>query len=122
MRRENQMPKSAGYTLAWSSSHQAYTLCQGREDEALDVIPDTLAWSVWVSQLSSFAFRGHHGCCTGRKEHRRRGGGYGYAYARVGGKLPTRYRGRATELPLPRLERVARAFSRDAPAALPPKD
>ena len=99
------MPKSAGYTLAWSSSHQAYTLCEGREDEALDVIPDTLAWSVWVSQLSSFAFCGHHGCCTVRKEHKQRGAGYWYAYARVAGKLTKRYLGRDTELTLPRLDR-----------------
>jgi len=116
------MLKSAGYTLAWSSTQQAYTLCEGREDEALDVIPDTLAWSVWVSQLSSFAFRGHHGCCTVRKEHRQRGGGYWYAYARVAGKLTKRYLGRDTELTLPRLEQVAQAFFRDAPAALPPKE
>src|SRR5260370_42454344 len=101
MRRENQMPKSAGYTLAWSSSHQAYTLCQGREDEALDVIPATLAWSVWVSQLSSFAFRGHHGCCTVRKEHRQRAGGDWYAHARLPGEPTTPNLGPATDLTLP---------------------
>src|SRR5260370_27662755 len=104
------MPKSAGYTLAWSSSHQAYTLCQGREDEVLDVIPDTVAWSVWVSQLSSFAFRGRHGYCTVRKEHRQRGAG----------KLTKRYVGRDSELTLSRLEQVAQAFFRDAPTALKP--
>src|SRR5258708_10818010 len=103
MRRENQMPKSAGYTLAWSSSHQAYTLCQGREDEVLDVIPDTLAWSVWVSQLSSFAFRGLHGYCTVRKEHWQRGAGYLYSYARVAGELTKSYVIRASERSLSRL-------------------
>src|SRR5260370_2341632 len=114
------MPKRAGYYHDWASPHQAYTLCQGREDEVLDVIPDTLAWSVWVSQLSSFAFRGRHGYCTVRKEHRQRGAGYWYAYARVAGKLTKRYVGRDSELTLSRLEQVAQAFFRDAPNALQP--
>ena len=66
------MPKSAYYTLTWSSSHQAYELYEGQGDDALDLIPDSLAWLVWVSQVSSFAFHGQHGSCTVRKERKRR--------------------------------------------------
>ncbi|HET8854136.1 MAG TPA: hypothetical protein VFN02_16585, partial [Ktedonobacteraceae bacterium] len=104
------MPKSACYTLTWSSSNQAYELYEGQGDDALDLIPDSLAWSVWVSQISSFAFRGQNGSYTARKERKRRGGGYWYAYARVAGKLSKRYLGRDTDLTLPRLEQVAQGF------------
>jgi len=103
------MPKSAYYTLTWSSSHQAYELYEGQGDDALDLIPDSLAWLVWVSQVSSFAFHGQHGSCTVRKERKRRGGEYWYAYARVEGNLSKRYLGRDSDLTLRRLEQAAQA-------------
>src|SRR5438045_9107297 len=103
------MPKSAYYTLTWSSSHQAYELYEGQGDDALDLIPDSLAWLVWVSQVSSFAFHGQHGSCTVGKERRRRGGEYWYTYARVEGNLSKRYLGRDSDLTLRRLEQAAQA-------------
>ena len=104
------MPKSACYTLSWLSSSQAYALYEGQGDEALDLVFDSPSWSEWLSQLSSFAFHGHNGSYTARKEHRRRGGQYWYAYARVAGKLTKRYLGRGTDLTLTRLEQVAQAL------------
>src|SRR5207244_3738510 len=115
------MPKSAYYTLTWSSSHQAYELYEGQGDDALDLIPDSLAWLVWVSQVSSFAFHGQHGSCTVRKERKRRGGEYWYAYARVEGNLSKRYLGRESDLTLRRLEQVAQAFGLDGQAVAPQK-
>jgi len=115
------MPKSAYYTLTWSSSHQAYELYEGQGDDALDLIPDSLAWLVWVSQVSSFAFHGQHGSCTVRKERKRRGGEYWYAYARVEGNLSKRYLGRDSDLTLRRLEQVAQAFWLDGQVVAPQK-
>ena len=115
------MPKSAYYTLTWSPTHQVYELYEGQGDDALDLIPDSLAWLVWVCQVSSFAFHGQHGSCTVRKERKRRGGEYWYAYARVEGNLSKRYLGRDSDLTLRRLEQVAQAFWLDGQAVAPQK-
>ncbi len=112
------MPKSADYTLTWSSSSQAYVLYEGQGEEARALVLDSPAWSLRVSQLASFAFHGHNGSYTARQEHRQRGGQYWYAYARVAGKLTKRYLGRGTELTLTRLEQVAQALWLESPAAV----
>src|SRR6266581_8070713 len=112
------MPKSADYTLTWSSSSQAYVLYEGQGEEARALVLDSPAWSLRVSQLASFAFHGHNGSYTARQEHRRRGGQYWYAYARVAGKLTKRYLGRGPELTLTRLEQVAQALWLESPAAV----
>ncbi len=102
------MPKSAYYTLTWSSAHQAYELYEDRgEEEALDLVPESSARLMWASQISSFAFHGKYGSFTARKEHKQRGNGYWYAYVRVGGKLTKKYLGRGNDLTLTHLERVA---------------
>jgi LuxR family maltose regulon positive regulatory protein len=116
------MPKRAFYTLTWSSSNQAYELYEGQEDDVLMLVPGNPAWSVWVSQISSFAFHGQNGSYTARKERKQRGGGYWYAYARVERKLTKRYLGRGTDLTLARLEQVAQAFWLDPQAALRQKE
>src|SRR4249920_1551178 len=116
------MPKSACYTLTWSSSSQAYVLCEGQGEEARELVLDSPAWSLRVSQLASFAFHGHNGSYTARQEHRQRGGQYWYAYARVAGKLTKRYLGRGTELTLTRLEQVAQALWLEPPAAVPQEE
>ncbi len=115
------MPKSAGYTFIWSSSKQAYELYEGQRGDTLDVIPGNPAWLVWLSQSSSFAFRGQNGSFTARKECKGRSEGYWYAYARIEGKLTKRYLGRGIDLTLTRLEQVAQAFRPDAQAALQQK-
>jgi LuxR family maltose regulon positive regulatory protein len=101
------MPKNTFYTLIWSSLRQAYDLYEGQRDDALELIPDSHAWSVWLSQVSSFAFHGKNGSYTARKERKLRGEGYWYAYARVGGKLTKRYLGKGADLTATRLEQVA---------------
>ena len=116
------MPKSAYYTLTWSSSSQAYALYEGQREEALELVLDSPAWSLRVSQLASFAFHGHNGSYTARQEYRQRGGQYWYAYARVAGKLTKRYLGRGTELTLTRLEQVAQALWLEPPAAVPQEE
>src|SRR5437870_5168882 len=98
------MPKSACYTLTWSSSSQTYVLYEGQGEEARELVLDSPAWSLRVSQLASFAFHGLNGSYTARQEQRPRGGQYWYAYARVAGKLTKRYLGRGPELTLSRLQ------------------
>ncbi len=67
------MPKSAGYSLIWSSSNQAYELHEGGSGEAPDLIPSNPAWLLELGQSSSFAFRGQNGSFTARKERKQRG-------------------------------------------------
>src|SRR5438552_12944574 len=112
------MPKSACYTLTWSSSSQTYALYEGKGEEARELVLDSPTWSLRVSQLASFAFHGLNGSYTARQEHRQRGGQYWYAYARVAGKLTKRYLGRGTELTLTRLEQVAQALWLEPPTAV----
>jgi LuxR family maltose regulon positive regulatory protein len=105
--KENRMPKSAFYTLIWSSSSQAYELYKSPQDEALDLNVESPNWLVWLSQITSFAFHGRHGSYTARKERKQRGDSYWYAYARVEGKLTKRYLGRSIDLSFARLELAA---------------
>src|SRR5437868_3901083 len=116
------MPKSASYTLTWLSSNQTYGLYEGQEDDRLALAPGSTAWSVRMSQISSFAFHGQNGSCTVRKERKLRGGGYWYAYARVAGNLTKRYLGRDIDLTLARLEQVVQAFRLDPPAVVHQKE
>src|SRR6266487_4335481 len=109
------MPKNARYTLVWSHSRQAYELHEGQCSEVLDIVPESPAWSAWVSQVSSFAFHGRNGSYTACKECKQRGEGYWNAYARVGGKLTKRYLGRCIGLTLPRLEQAAQELWHDTP-------
>src|ERR1700694_3876485 len=100
------MPKTARYTLTRSSLRQAYELYESQESEALDLVPESPAWLVWVNQISSFAFHGKNGSYTARKERKQRGDEYWYAYVRVEGKLTKRYLGRGIDLTPDRLERA----------------
>jgi len=101
------MPKTAHYILAWSPLHQTYELYESQGSRALNIVPESPTWLVWVSQISSFAFHGRNGAYTACKELKQRGEGYWYAYARVGGKLAKRYLGRSIDLTLSRLEQAA---------------
>src|SRR5713226_576065 len=112
------MPKLASYLLAWSFLHQAYKLYEGQRNEALDIIPESPAWLVGVSQVSSFAFHGQHGSYTARKERKQRSEGYWYAYARGEEKLTKRCLGKGADLTLARLEQAAQELRRCPRATL----
>ena len=109
------MPKIARYSLVWSPLQLAYELHESQDNKVLDVVPESPAWSVWVSQTPSFAFHGRNGSYTAHKDHKQRGEGYWYAYARVGGKLTKRYLGRGINLTLTRLEQAAQELWLDTP-------
>src|SRR5439155_24178656 len=57
-----------------------------------------------------------------RKERKRGGGEYWYAYARVQGNLTKRYVGRDMDLTLTHLEQVAQDFWLEAPVAVPDRE
>ncbi len=101
------MPKIAAYTLAWSSSHHAYELYEGRTDVSVGIRLESPAW---LAQVSSFAFRGKTGSYTARKE-RSQSDEYWYAYRHIEGKLTKRYLGRSRELTGARLEHIAEALT-----------
>ena len=105
------MPKIACYTLVWLPLQHAYELHESKGDGVLDIVPESPTELVWVRQIASFAFHGRNGSYTARKEHKQRGEGYWYAYARVGGKRTKRYLGRSVDLALPRLEQVAQELA-----------
>jgi LuxR family maltose regulon positive regulatory protein len=71
---------------------------------------ESATWFAWLDQVSSFRFRGQAGGYTARKESRRYGATYWYAYVRLAGKLVKRYLGRSADLTLARLEERAEAL------------
>ena len=108
------MPKGPLYTVAWSSLTQAYTLCAGREQRPLDIVPGSAVWFVWLDQTGGFAFSGKAGHCTARKERKQRGTWYWYAYLAKGPLRTKRYLGKTPNLSPARLEEVAQALERRA--------
>jgi len=88
---------------------------------ALDVVPGSPAWFVWLAEVSSFAFSGQAGSYTARKEAAQRGDRYWYAYLRTGQKLAKKYLGKTADLTLARLEEVAGVLlaERDTAAHIP---
>jgi LuxR family maltose regulon positive regulatory protein len=105
------MPQQATYALTWFQDDQAYKVYADHEHKALDMVPESAAWESWLHSISSFAFRGQTGSYTARKEHKGRGEGYWYAYARLKGKITKRYLGPSTGLTLARLEQVAQVLT-----------
>ena len=106
------MPKVAVYALAWSSSQQAYVLTEGAGSTSLSIVLDSPAWFAWLSQVPSFAFMGKCGSYTARKETKH-GDQYWYAYLRTKEKLAKKYLGKTSNLPIARLEDVAKVMRAD---------
>src|SRR3974390_856036 len=101
------MPKIPTYTLSWVSTTGTYELYQTRDRGLLGIDPGSPEWSAWLEQVSSFAFVGKNGHYTARKEAKQRGDRYWYAYLTTGEQLSKRYLGKAADLTLARLEKIA---------------
>src|SRR5215471_7992842 len=120
------MEHRATSTLSWSALHQGYELSDPQRGEGRRLTRDDPAWFAWLEVVSSFAFHGHNGSFTARKETKQRGAGYWYAYRRREGTLAKTYLGKTTDLTFARLEGAAtvlqapRASAARAPAPLPP--
>ncbi|MBV8695242.1 MAG: hypothetical protein JO183_07125, partial [Ktedonobacteraceae bacterium] len=116
------MPRVPVYTLAWSSTTQAYTLSGSRDSRPLNIVPESPDWFVWLDHVSSFTFSGPAGHYTARKETKQRGDQYWYAYLTAGDKRSKTYLGKTSTLTLARLEQAsqllqARSAQRDADMA-----
>jgi LuxR family maltose regulon positive regulatory protein len=111
------MPRTAPYLLAWSNTHQSYTLSGRAKNEMLDILPESRAWFVWLDEAPSFTFQGRAGSYIARKEATRPGQGYWYAYIRTGKKLLKKYVGKTADLTLARLEDVAGVLHADRATA-----
>jgi LuxR family maltose regulon positive regulatory protein len=101
------MPKVPRYTLAFSPATEAYELYQTPDRSTLGIVPESPAWFAWLEKVPSFAFVGKNGHYTARKEARQRVNRYWYAYLTTGGQLSKRYLGKASDLTLARLEKIA---------------
>jgi LuxR family transcriptional regulator, maltose regulon positive regulatory protein len=104
------MPKVPTYTLAWSSTTQAYTLGEGPDQRPLSIVVGSAAWYAWLDHASCFAFAGKAGHYTARKERKQRGTWYWYAYFARGQQRTKAYLGKTPNLTLARLEQVAQTF------------
>ncbi len=71
---------------------------------------DTPEWFAWLETLRSFHFTGKQGLFTARKDQKKRGKGYWYAYRKHQKRLFISYLGITEKLTLAHLEEVATAL------------
>jgi hypothetical protein len=71
---------------------------------------NTPEWFAWLETLRSFHFAGKHGSFTARKDQKKRGAGYWYAYRKHQNKLLISYLGTTAKLTLAHLEEAAAAL------------
>jgi hypothetical protein len=106
------MPKKAEYQIVWSHE-SGYLLIHGALSFDLTT---TSSLHYWLQQITTVHFCSSTGhTLTLRKEQKKRGGGYWYAYKRVGGKVQKKYLGDITRINLTLLENIARDFVEPAP-------
>lgn len=104
------MPKTARFTLFWSTEHNLYQLY---EDGHFLLEADSASWFPWLTTHTSFSFHGRNGHFNLLKETRNKSGeGYWYAYQRQGTHIAKRYVGRNVELWTTRLEEIGSAFQK----------
>src|SRR5689334_21435469 len=87
----NNMPKKAEYEIRYSHRVKGYELVHGPFSYPLDTA--TTLW-MWFGYASSFHVCSSSGeTFTLRKEQKKRGDGYWYAYKRVHGRVEKKYIG-----------------------------
>jgi LuxR family maltose regulon positive regulatory protein len=93
------------------ANHQ-YLQTTPAEDELIRI--GSQAWFEWLEQeeTRSFAFEGYYGRFTARKESKKRGSEYWYAYRWINGKTTKAYLGASSNLTRERLNEVATRLTR----------
>ncbi|HET8845393.1 MAG TPA: LuxR C-terminal-related transcriptional regulator [Ktedonobacteraceae bacterium] len=107
------MPRATAYAIIWSPELQRYTL-HNRDNEVPSLIlrsAEDEARLIEMVDGSSFTFRGIHGHLTLRKEPRRYGEGYWYAYRTQDSRTRKKYVGRTSDITLAALEDIARILT-----------
>ncbi|QBD75635.1 hypothetical protein EPA93_06295 [Ktedonosporobacter rubrisoli] len=102
---------AAAYTLIWLPEQQAYALSLRGQTSMQLFSGEDERWFAWLATCSSFAFQGQSGHLTLRKETRKRGKGYWYAYRTRRQRTRKRYAGRSDDLTPARLEACAASFT-----------
>jgi LuxR family maltose regulon positive regulatory protein len=95
-------------------ANHRFLQCSGSGDDRTPLIKlDSERWFEWLEleETRSFAFEGQHGHFTARKETKKRGTEYWYAYRWLDGKTKKVYLGASSNLTGERLSEVARKFS-----------
>jgi hypothetical protein len=109
------MPKETEYKIAWSSTIQGYEVVHTPFSFPLK---DTATLHHWLRMVDTFHFCSSTGhTLTLRKEKKKRGTAYWYAYKRVNATLQKRYLGDTHKLDLETLERIAWQFVEPEPRA-----
>ncbi len=108
------MPKAAAATLLWSPEREQYEWRYRGESISYHLSPEDESGFLRLVDDSSFAFQGQHGRLTLRKESRRHGGGYWYAYRTQGRRTRKKYIGRTPSLSIARLEDIAEALNAES--------
>lgn len=113
------MPKPSLHVLAWSQERQRYELStHGHLRQSFH--PDnSQQWQGWLSEQTSFAFRGRQGQMSVIQEVRPRGARYWYAYSTHHRHTRKRYLGPTPRVTLERLEQEAEALA--AASVAPPQ-
>jgi LuxR family maltose regulon positive regulatory protein len=110
------MPKAAA-TLLWSPERERYEWQHRGENSSYPLSPEEEPGFLRLVDGTSFAFQGKHGRLTLRKESRRHGEGYWYAYRSQGRRTRKIYIGRTPSLSIARLEDVAEALNAELRAS-----
>ena len=95
-------------------ANHRFLQCSGADDDRTQLIKlNSKRWFEWLEldDTRSFAFEGHHGYFTARKEAKKRGSEYWYAYRWLNGKTKKVYLGSSSNLTRERLNEVARKLS-----------
>ncbi|GHO87497.1 LuxR C-terminal-related transcriptional regulator [Dictyobacter formicarum] len=110
------MPKSALFTLKWSSILCRYELYEHDRFLLAAVGP---AWLDWLNTHKSFSFQGEQQSFNMLKETRKHTDeGYWYAYQRQGKRIVKRYVGKSIDITSSRLEEVGLELQGTLPAPL----
>ncbi|WP_165423011.1 LuxR C-terminal-related transcriptional regulator [Ktedonosporobacter rubrisoli] len=123
------MPKLPEFLLRWDELQQLYAL--NAHDQLIQRFrpEDEKLWRRWLEEHATFSFQSPQGRITVRKELRKRGSGYWYAYHTSGRHTRKRYLGQADSVTFERLADIARQLilsfraveqtKEEAPASLP---
>src|SRR5260370_11461391 len=108
------MPKSATSLLIWSEDRGTDEVRHQDGRSPYPLHAEGHRDFIRFVDGASFAFQGKHGRLTLRKESRRHGAGYWYAYRSHGHRTLKKYAGRTADLTIARLEDIAEALTAEA--------
>jgi hypothetical protein len=112
---ERQMPQPRLYTrieyvTATEDRYMMLDATEGTAKSMAHLQRDSPEWFAWLEMLISFHFTGKQGSFTARKDQKKRGKGYWYAYRKSQKRLFISYLGTTEKLTLTHLEEVAAAL------------